>query len=160
ANTGIIIDIFPTHKGTHYFGDITRTYVVGQPSETWVRMYEAVKTAHQSALSMLKDGVSSREVHHAVCKALYDAGFSATSEGFQRDGVPTMNHGTGHGVGLMVHEPPRVNNFDNELKEGDVVTIEPGLYSETEGSVRLENTVVITADGYRELTHIDTDWRP
>jgi len=160
ANTGIIIDIFPTHKGTHYFGDMTRTYVVGEPSETWVRMYEAVKTAHQRALSMLKAGVSGRDVHRAVCQALYDAGFAAMSEGFQREGVPAMNHGTGHGVGLMVHEPPRINDFGSQLSEGDVVTIEPGLYSETEGSVRLENTVVITAAGYRELTEIDLDWRP
>ena len=160
ANTGIIIDIYPTHKGTRYFGDVTRTYVVGEPSETWVRMYEAVKTAHQRALSMLKAGVSGRDVHRAVCQALYDAGFGTTTDDFQRDGVATMNHGTGHGVGLMVHEPPRINDFGNQLAEGDVVTIEPGLYSEADGGVRLENTVVITAGGYRELTEIDLGWRP
>lgn len=160
ANTGIIIDIYPVHKGTRYFGDITRTYVVGEPSEAWLRMYEAVRAAQAAALGKLRAGVSSREVHRAVCQVLYDAGFATTAEGFHRDGVATMNHGTGHGVGLMVHEPPRINDYEGRLREGDVVTIEPGLYSLTDGSVRLENTVVITADGYRELTEIDVDWRP
>lgn len=160
ANTGIIIDIYPVDKASHYFGDITRTYVVGEPSENWVRMYEAVKTTHQKALSMVRDGVSGRAIHNAVCQALYDAGFGASTEGFERQGVAIMNHGTGHGVGLMVHEAPRINSFDNQLKEGDVVTIEPGLYSEADGSVRLENTVVVTADGYRELTDIGLEWTP
>ena len=159
ANTGVIIDIFPVSKRTGYFGDITRTYVVGEPSETWLRMYDAVKAAHLKALSMLRAGVSGRDVHHAVCRVLYDAGFGATLDGYRREGVPTMNHGTGHGVGLMVHETPRLSDTGQDLVEGDVVTIEPGLYSEKEGSVRLENTVIITADGYRELTDIDYEWR-
>ena len=160
ANTGIIIDIYPVHKGTRYYGDITRTYVVGEPTEAWLRMYSAVKDAQAAALARLRAGVSSRDVHRAVSQVLYDAGFATTAEGFRRDGVATMNHGTGHGVGLMIHEPPRLSDYEGELREGDVVTIEPGLYSVTDGSVRLENTVVITADGYRELTHIDVDWRP
>jgi Xaa-Pro aminopeptidase len=160
ANTGIIIDIYPTHKGTRYFGDITRTYVVGEPSEAWLRMYEAVRAAQAAALAKLRAGVSSREVHRTVSQVLYDAGFATTAEGFRRDGVATMNHGTGHGVGLMIHEPPRINDYEGELHEGDVVTVEPGLYSLTDGSVRLENTVVVTTDGYRELTHLDVDWRP
>jgi Xaa-Pro aminopeptidase len=160
ANTGVIIDIYPTHKGTRYFGDITRTYLVGEPSEAWLRMYEAVKAAQQAALARLRGGVSSRAVHRAACQALYDAGFSTTAEGLHRDGVATMSHGTGHGVGLMIHEPPRINDYEGELREGDVVTIEPGLYSVSDGSVRIENTVVVTADGYRELTDIDVDWRP
>jgi Xaa-Pro aminopeptidase len=160
ANTGIIIDIYPTNKRTRYFGDITRTYVVGEPSAAWLAEYEAVKAAQQAALSMLRAGVSTREVHHAVCQTLYDAGFSTTVEGMNRAGVAIMNHGTGHGVGLMIHEPPRINDFEGQLQEGDVVTIEPGLYSAVDGSLRLENTVVITTDGYRELTDIDVDWRP
>jgi len=160
ANSGIIVDIYPTSKATRYWGDITRTYVVGEPNPTWLRMYDAVKQAQARALSMLHAGVSGRDVHHAVCQVIYDAGFGASTEGFQREGVPIMNHGTGHGVGLEIHEAPRINDYPNELLEGDVVTIEPGLYSPEHGSVRLENTVIITADGYRELTDIDLDWRP
>ncbi|MEA2682520.1 MAG: Xaa-Pro aminopeptidase [Chloroflexota bacterium] len=160
ANTGVIIDIYPTSKGTRYFGDMTRTYVVGEPTEAWLRMYEAVKTAHAEALAKVRAGVSSRAVHRAACQALYDAGFSTTAEGLHREGVANMNHGTGHGLGLMVHEPPRINDYEGELREGDVVTIEPGLYSVDDGSVRIENTVIVTADGYRELTDIDVDWRP
>ena len=160
ANTGVIIDIYPMDKGSRYFGDMTRTYVVGEPTEKWLQMYDAVKSAHERALSMLRAGVTGREVHDAVCQTLYDAGFGVTVDGFRRDGVPIMNHGTGHGVGLEIHEPPRINASGGALMEGDVVTIEPGLYSETEGSLRLENTVVVTADGYRELTDMDLDWRP
>jgi len=160
ANSGIILDIYPTSRETRYWGDMTRTYVVGEPDQTWLRMYDAVKSAQAKALSMLHAGVNGRDVHHAVCQTLYDAGFGAATEGFQREGVPSMNHGTGHGVGLEIHEPPRVNDFPNDLLEGDVVTIEPGLYSPEHGSVRLENAVIITADGYRELTDIDLDWRP
>jgi Xaa-Pro aminopeptidase len=161
ADTGVIVDIYPTHKGTRYWGDITRTYVVGEPSERWLAMYEAVHAAHRAALSRVRAGASTRDVHRAACQVLYDAGFSTTAEGLSREGVPTMNHGTGHGVGLMIHEAPRINDLHpGELLEGDIVTIEPGLYSPTEGSLRLENTVVVTADGYRDLTDIDLDWRP
>ncbi|MDQ6747745.1 MAG: M24 family metallopeptidase [Candidatus Dormibacteraeota bacterium] len=160
AGVGIIIDIFPSSKETRYFGDITRTYVVGEPTEAWLREYEAVRTAQQAALSMLRAGVSSRAVHRQVCQTLYDAGYGTTVDGLRREGVAIMNHGTGHGLGLMIHEAPRINDFEGTLQEGDVVTVEPGLYSATDGSVRLENTVVITLDGYRELTDIDLEWRP
>jgi Xaa-Pro aminopeptidase len=160
ANTGVIVDIFPSSKKTGYFGDITRTYVVGEPPEAWLKMYDAVKAAHMRALEVVRAGVTGRDVHRAVCQVLYDAGYGAASDGFRREEVAIMNHGTGHGVGLMVHEAPRLNDLGPELREGDVVTIEPGLYSPTDGSVRLENTVVVTADGYRELTHIDYEWRP
>ncbi|MFN2465981.1 MAG: M24 family metallopeptidase [Candidatus Dormibacteria bacterium] len=160
AGVGVIVDIFPQSRSTHYFGDITRTYVVGEPTPAWLKQYEAVKSAQQVALSMLRAGVSSRAVHRAVCQTLYDAGYGTTVEGLRREGVAMMNHGTGHGLGLVIHEAPRINDFEGQLEEGDVVTIEPGLYSEKDGSVRIENTVVITADGYRELTDIDVEWRP
>jgi Xaa-Pro aminopeptidase len=160
ANSGVIIDIYPTSKRTRFCGDMTRTYVVGEPNPTWLSMYEAVRAAQARGLSMVRAGVNGRDIHRAVCQVLYDAGFATTTEGFRRGGVPTMNHGTGHGVGLEIHEPPRINDSDQELLEGDVVTIEPGLYSQEHGSVRLEDTVVVTADGHRDLTDIDLDWRP
>jgi Xaa-Pro aminopeptidase len=160
AGTGVIIDIFPFGKSSRYFGDITRTFVVGEPNETWQRMYDAVKAAHQNALSMVRAGVNGRDIHRAVCQTLYDAGFGASTKGFEREGVPLMIHGTGHGVGLEVHEAPRVSDVDVELRAGDVITIEPGLYSPDEGGVRLEDTVIVTADGYRNLTDYPMGWRP
>ena len=160
AGMGVIVDIFPIDKKSRYFGDITRTFVVGEPSETWQKMYEAVQAAQAKALSMVAPGVNGRDIHRAVCQTLYDAGFGASLKGFQRDGVPSMIHGTGHGVGLEIHEAPRVSDVDLELREGDVITIEPGLYSEEEGGVRIENTVLVTADGYRNLTDYPTGWKP
>ena len=160
AGKGVIIDIFPQDKSSRYFGDITRTFVVGEPNETWQRMYDAVKSAHARALSMVAPGVNGRDIHRSVCQTLYDAGFGASMKQFQREGVPAMIHGTGHGVGLEVHEAPRVSDVDIELREGDVITIEPGLYSPEEGGVRLEDTVIVTADGYRNLTDYPMEWKP
>jgi Xaa-Pro aminopeptidase len=160
AGRGVILDIFPIDKKTRYFGDITRTFVVGEPNQTWQRMYEAVLAAQDKALSMVAPGVNGRDIHRAVCQTLYDAGFGASLKGLQRDGVPSMIHGTGHGVGLQIHEAPRVSDVDLELREGDVVTIEPGLYSEEEGGVRIEDTVLVTADGYRNLTDYPKGWKP
>ena len=71
-----------------------------------------------------------------------------------------MIHGTGHGVGLEIHEAPRVSDVNLELLAGDVVTIEPGLYSPEIGGVRLEDTVVVTRDGYRNLTDYPMEWKP
>jgi Xaa-Pro aminopeptidase len=160
AGKGVIIDVFPYGKQSRYFGDITRTFVVGQPTNTWQQMYTAVKAAHEVALSMVRPGANGRDIHRAVCQTLYDAGFGASTKGFERDGVPAMIHGTGHGVGLEVHEPPRVSDLDIELRERDVITIEPGLYSPEEGGVRLEDTVLVTADGYRNLTDYPMEWKP
>jgi Xaa-Pro aminopeptidase len=160
AGKGIIVDIFPIDKKSRYFGDITRTFVVGEPNQTWQAMYEAVSAAHEKALSMVAPGVNGRDIHRAVGQILYDAGFGASVPGFQRDGVPSMIHGTGHGVGLEIHEAPRVSDVDLELREGDVITIEPGLYSEEEGGVRIEDTVLVTADGCRNLTDYPKGWKP
>lgn len=160
AGEPVIVDIFPLSNSSRYFGDMTRTFVAGgEPEPAWVRMYNAVRAAHAKALSEVRAGVNGRDVHRAVCQSLYDAGYSTRMEGLRREGVPEMIHGTGHGVGLEIHEVPRVSDIDLVLQEGDVVTIEPGLYSPELGSVRLEDIVVVTADGYRNLTEWPMEWR-
>jgi len=160
ANEPVIIDIFPCDKKTRYFGDITRTFVVGEPSKEWLAMYDAVKSAYEAALAAVKPEIPARAVHVAACKALYDAGYGTKVEGYRREGVAEMNHGTGHGVGLQVHEGPRVSDAPGELRERDVITIEPGLYDPRLGGVRIEDTVVVTADGYRNLTDYPVGWQP
>ncbi|MEA2645351.1 MAG: Xaa-Pro aminopeptidase [Chloroflexota bacterium] len=160
AGEPVIIDIFPQHKTSRYWGDITRTFVVGEPAPRWLEMYAAVKAAQQAALDTIRAGVNGRDVHLAVCQTLYDAGFSTLVEGFKRPDVPTMIHGTGHGVGLQIHESPRVSDTEVQLVEGDIVTIEPGLYDPAIGGVRLEDTVVVTAGGHRNLTDYPLDWKP
>jgi Xaa-Pro aminopeptidase len=160
AGAPVILDIFPQNKSTRYFGDMTRTFVVGEPSETWLKMYDATHRAYTAALAAVKAGVNGRDVHLAAVKELYDAGFGSLVEGYKREGVPAMIHGTGHGVGLEIHEAPRVSDSNNELRAGDVITIEPGLYHPDHGGVRIEDTVVVTADGYENLTDYAVDWRP
>jgi Xaa-Pro aminopeptidase len=160
ADEPIIVDIFPSGKTSRYFGDITRTFHPGRPSETWLRMYAAVAEAQRRALAVVRAGVNGREVHLEVCRTLYDAGFSTLVEGYRREGVPSMIHGTGHGLGLEIHEFPRVSDMEVTLLEGDAITIEPGLYSEEHGGVRIEDTVVVTADGCRNLTVYPKEWKP
>jgi Xaa-Pro aminopeptidase len=160
AGEPVIVDIFPVDKATRYFGDMTRTFVVGEPSETWKRMYDATRAAYEAALATVRAGVNGRDVHLAVCKTYFEAGFDTRVEGFRNPGAQAaFIHGTGHGLGLEVHEWPRLSDTNAILREGDVVTIEPGLYDPAIGGVRIEDTVTVTADGFRNLTDYPTDWR-
>ena len=160
ANQPVILDIFPQDKTTRYFGDVTRTFVVGEPDDTWQRMHATVHEAYKTALSLVRAGAAGRDIHMAVSRVIYDAGFGTLVEGMRREGVPTMHHGTGHGVGLEIHEPPRVADMPGVLEAGDVVTIEPGLYHPDYGGVRIEDTVLVTADGYENLTDLPTGFTP
>src|SRR5439155_1537507 len=130
AGAPVIIDIFPASRGSHYNGDLTRTVVVGEIPEEVRRMHAATLQALDVALESIKAGVPANEVHHAVCQVLVDRGYGTTSTGYEgADGVAKMNHSTGHGVGLEVHEEPGVRSANGEpLEEGDVITVEPGLY--------------------------------
>jgi Xaa-Pro aminopeptidase len=152
AGEAIVIDIFPRSKSTRYFADMTRTVVRGEPHEPLQAMYDAVVAALDCALGTIKAGVSGKEVHEAALKTL-------RSHGFQGDTGPRMNHGTGHGVGLDIHEGPSLGVTDLPLAEGDVVTVEPGLYDPAIGGVRVEDLVVVTAEGYRNLTRFSREFR-
>lgn len=150
AGEPIIIDIFPRSKKTGYYADMTRTFCVGEPSETIVKWYDLTLDAQEAALDALGPGVSGSTVHDAVCDVYEDAGEptlradETTETGFI--------HTTGHGVGLEIHEYPRLSTEDNELEPGHVVTVEPGLYDPAVGGVRIEDIVVITETGYENLT--------
>lgn len=148
AHETIVIDIFPQHRGTGYWGDITRTVVKGTPSDTAARAHAAVAAAQRTALSMIRAGVRADRVHRAVQASLEAGGFTNGT----RDGVPTgFFHGTGHGVGLEIHEAPSLSTVPGRLAAGNVVTVEPGLYDPAWGGIRIEDTVVVTGDGYRIL---------
>jgi Xaa-Pro aminopeptidase len=146
----IIVDIFPRSKGTGYFADMTRTFCVGEPSETVREWYDLTEDAMDAAFEVLEAGVPGPTVHGAVCDVYEDAGWptlradESTETGFI--------HSTGHGVGLDIHEYPRVSTADNELEAGQVVTIEPGLYDPEHGGVRIEDIVVVREGGYENLT--------
>jgi Xaa-Pro aminopeptidase len=148
AHEAIVIDIFPQHLRHGYWGDLTRTVVRGAAPPALRSMYEAVRRAQAAALSRIRAGVMSRTVHRSVVEEFERRGFR-TSRGNGRGAG--FIHGTGHGVGLAVHESPSLGPNDRRLRSGNVVTVEPGLYYPDMGGVRIEDTVVVTPSGWRYL---------
>jgi Xaa-Pro aminopeptidase len=161
ANAPVIIDIFPRGRVSRYHGDLTRTIVVGEVPDLVRRMHEVVLLALDAAIAMIRPGVSGRAVNDEVCRVLKEGGFGAAYKGFEApEGTPMMIHSTGHGVGLDVHELPNLRPTDVPLEEGDVVTVEPGLYLEGVGGVRVEDTGIVTARGLRNFTSINRSLDP
>ena len=149
ANEPIVMDVFPQHASTRYFADITRTVVKGKASEKVKRMFQAVKDGQEIAYRMIKDGVDGATVHQAILKSFEQQGFKT---GEQNGRMQGFFHGTGHGVGLEIHEPPRISSKPDILKAGMVVTVEPGLYYTDAGGMRIEDMIVVTSNGCRLLT--------
>ncbi|MBI4227688.1 MAG: aminopeptidase P family protein [Candidatus Omnitrophica bacterium] len=149
AHQPIVLDIFPQSAATRYFADMSRTVVKGRPSPRVQKMYAAVRQGQEIAFRMLKPGVNGRDVHQAILDSFEQEGFKTGEFGGRMQG---FFHGTGHGVGLEIHEPPRVSATSDVLQTGMVVTVEPGLYYLGAGGVRLEDMVVITETGCRNLT--------
>ena len=162
AGAPVIIDIFPTSRASHYHGDLTRTVVVGDIPDEISRMHAAVLQALDAGIESIRDGVAGRDVHNGVCQVLVDRGYATTTKGFEGTaGAATMNHSTGHGVGLDVHEEPSLRGpEENTLMEGDVVTVEPGLYRLGLGGVRIEDTGIVTKDGFKNFTRLTRSLDP
>jgi Xaa-Pro aminopeptidase len=160
AGLPIVLDIFPFHKTTRYWGDMTRTVVRGTPPPEVERMWEAVREAQQLGVDMVKPGVNGRDVHHAICEVFKKHGYGSVSEPYnQIQSDARFIHGTGHGLGLEIHEFPRISGVDVVLEPGDVVTVEPGLYDPRLGGIRIEDLVVVTEDGCRNLTPLPKVFR-
>jgi Xaa-Pro aminopeptidase len=162
ANAPVIIDVFPTGRATHYNGDLTRTVVVGEASDEVRRMHAAVLQALDAGEESISAGVRGKDPHIAVCQVLVDRGYGTTSKGFEGpEGAARMNHSTGHGVGLEVHEGPALRETtEYPLQEGDVVTVEPGLYKLGLGGVRIEDTGMVTANGFENFTTLTRSLDP
>ena len=157
AGEAIVMDIFPQHKATRYFADMTRTVSKGEPPAEIAKMYDITKRAQDAGIEALRPGVTGREVHELVEDIIWEAGYDTLRPGQQRSkngGAPRgFIHGTGHGVGLEIHEMPTVGRSGTKpLAPGDVVTVEPGIYLPELGGVRLEDMLVITETGARNLT--------
>ena len=150
ADATIIVDIFPRGKDSKYHADMTRTFVKGEPSEKARNWYEVTHEAFDAAMAAVEPGATGADVHDAVCDVYEDAGYPT----LRSDGTTEVGfiHSTGHGVGLDVHEMPTISPHGGELKAGHVITIEPGLYDPAVGGVRIEDLVVVTEDGYENLT--------
>ncbi len=149
AHWPIVLDVFPVSMKTRYFADITRTVVKGKPSERVKKMYAAVKQGQEIGFSMLKAGVDGKKVHQAILDSFEKEGFKTGEVNGRMQG---FFHGTGHGLGLEIHEPPRVSSASDILKAGQVVTVEPGLYYLDAGGIRIEDDVLITETGCENLT--------
>jgi len=143
----ITVDLWPRDMESGFHTDMTRTFVVGE-IDAWTRTaYDAVRNAQDAALSALESGAGTeaKAVHDAVEATLSDHGFAVG------DVSVGMYHGTGHGVGLSLHEAPSLSS-EKPLEAGHVVTVEPGVYDPERGGVRIEDLVVVTRTGYENLT--------
>ena len=149
ADQGIIFDIFPRSSQTRYYADMTRTVVKGRASDELKRIYDAVLAAHLRGIELIRAGASGGAIHAEVNRTLEARGYTTGMVNGRNQG---FFHGTGHGVGLDIHEPPRVSRVDQRLEAGQVVTVEPGLYYPGRGAVRIEDMVVVDESGCRNLT--------
>jgi Xaa-Pro aminopeptidase len=155
-NELIICDVFPRVSATGYYGDMTRTFLRGRASDRQRELVAAVRAAQRAALGKIRAGVEGRIVHLKVTEVFESRGFK-TEIGAR--GSTGFFHGTGHGVGLAIHEPPRINKTANIiLKRGSVVTVEPGLYYPGLGGCRIEDVVQVTSGAPKLLSSYPYDW--
>ncbi len=151
VNEPIVIDMVPRSKKERYFSDMTRTVMRGTPSAELENMYSAVEDAQAAAIKKIKAGIAGSEIHDIVCDLLEERGYE-TARGKSGEFTEGFIHSTGHGVGLDIHEGPNLSETGKELNAGAVVTVEPGLYYKKIGGVRLEDVVVVTRSGCKNLT--------
>ena len=147
ANSLIILDIFPRDAKTGYFGDMTRTVLRGRASDAQRKVWETVKAGQALALRKIKAGVDGMTIHKAIQDFFTKRGFPTEIRKGRRVG---FFHGTGHGLGLEIHEHPRLQRVT--LKERQVLTVEPGLYYPALGGARQEDVVIVTKSGCRVLS--------
>lgn len=137
----VIVDCGARYKG--YCADITRTMMIGQPKKWQREIYRVVRQAQLKAIESIRAGVTGRQVDQAARGHITASGYG-----------DFFGHGLGHGVGLVVHEAPSLSpRYDQPLKAGQVVTVEPGIYLPGRGGVRLEELVLVTENGSRLLNH-------
>jgi Xaa-Pro aminopeptidase len=161
AGDPVIADIFPRDRETGCYADMTRTFVVGEPSQELVDYHGLCREALDLTMKEAKPGVRGADLHRLVCEL------------FERHGQPTQLskqpgetlrdgffHSLGHGVGLEVHEAPGLGRNGAALVPGDVIAVEPGLYRHDRGGCRLEDLLLVTDDGVELLTEYPYDLTP
>ena len=146
----LVMDVFPKSMDTQYFGDMTRTVVKGRASDAQKILWQTVKYAQEHAIGMVHEGVNGQMIHDWILEYFEKQGYPT---GLLKGRMQGFFHGTGHGLGLDIHEAPRVSKVSHILKAKTVVTIEPGLYYHDLGGVRLEDVVYVTKKGCEVLSH-------
>lgn len=149
AHKPILCDVFP--KGSHgYFGDMSRTFVKGEPSEELARIHSTVENALKECLEQIEKGEA--HIHDVASEAISDKGYQ-TEVGAENG----LIHFVGHGVGLDIHEKPSLNGECESLENGMVITVEPAVYKKGKGGVRIEDLVVVRENGLENLNSMNYD---
>ncbi len=139
TNDTILIDFGVRYK--NYCSDITRCFTIGKQNRLYKKVYETVRQAHDAAIEIIKEGVEIKQVDTAARKVI------------EKSGLPPYGHGTGHGLGIEVHEQPIIAaKAKGKLKAGMVITIEPGIYIPGKLGVRLEDDILVTKSGCKTLS--------
>src|SRR2546421_1378745 len=160
-NEPIVFDLFPKDRRTACYADMTRTYVVGEPSEEVEEWHRLVLEAVEHSTAAVEPGADGRALFELVCDIFQRAGYKTQLNKEPGEVLEDgFFHGLGHGVGLEVHELPALARIGHELLPGDVVTIEPGLYRSGYGGLRLEDLVLVTENGHEVITDYPYDLTP
>ena len=153
AGEAIVFDLFPRDRETGVFTDMTRTYVVGEVPDELRTYHGLCCEALELATAAAGPGVNGKVLMQQVCDLFASHGYPTPLT--KRPGEVLDSgffHGLGHGVGLEVHESPRISRSGDDLVPGDVITLEPGLYRAGYGGVRLEDILVVTENGVEVVT--------
>jgi Xaa-Pro aminopeptidase len=157
----VVVDLAPRDRASGCFADMTRTFVAGEPREDLADWHALCVTAIDHAIAQIRPDVQDSEVFRSVSEFFREAGHPTLLD--KVPGEPLLDgffHGLGHGIGLEVHEPPTLSlTPEHRLVEGEVLAVEPGLYRQGLGGVRVEDLVVVTADGAERLTQFPYDLR-
>jgi Xaa-Pro aminopeptidase len=157
----VCLDLFPRDRESGCFADMTRVFVVGEPSDELKEFHHLCHEALQRSVAAVKPGIAGSELNRICCEVFEQAGYptllSKQPGEVLQDG---FYHSLGHGVGLEVHEQPSLGRGPGELVAGDVIAVEPGLYRHGYGGCRLEDLVLVTEDGAEVLTEYPYDLQP
>jgi Xaa-Pro aminopeptidase len=160
ADDVVLFDLFPRDRESACYSDFTRTVSIGPASDELREYHRLAKEALDVAVAAVKPGVKGSDIHRLVCDFFHEHGYKTQLH--KEDGEVLLDgyfHATGHGVGLEVHERPGVGRIESEpLVAGDVIALEPGLYRNGYGGVRLEDLVLVTDDGAEVLTSFPYDF--
>jgi Xaa-Pro aminopeptidase len=160
-NEPICFDLFPRDRESGCYADMTRTFVVGEPSEELAEFHRLCKEALERSVAAVKPGIAGSDLYGISCELFEEHGFptlrSKEPGEVLKDG---FYHSLGHGVGLEVHEQPNLGRGPGDLVAGDVIAVEPGLYRNGYGGCRLEDLVHVTEDGAEMLTDYPYDLQP